>query len=89
MLVLLAFPLPATRWARSGLPWYAYGGGIAAVVIIGKVVSEVASKAIAEVEAEFDAKEAAKLAAMQGESSGWSDEPEGDEEEILLPPKQR
>lgn len=46
----------------GGVPWYAYAGGIAAVTVIGKVVSEVAGKAIAEVEAEFDAKEAAKLA---------------------------
>mmetsp|Transcript_85620 Transcript_85620/g.138832 ORF Transcript_85620/g.138832 Transcript_85620/m.138832 type:complete len:401 (+) Transcript_85620:3-1205(+) len=47
----------------SGLPWYAYAGGITAVVVIGKVVAQVASNAIAEVEAEFDAKEAAALAA--------------------------
>jgi len=34
----------------SGLPWYAYAGGITAVVVIGKVVAGVAAKAIAEVE---------------------------------------
>lgn len=67
----------------SGLPWYAYAGGIAAVVVIGSVVSDVAAKAIAEVEAEFDAKEAAKLAQMRGERDEWSDDV-ADSEEILI-----
>lgn len=69
----------------GGVPWYFYAGGIAAVTVIGKVVSEVASAAIAEVEAEFDAKEAAKLAeeGAEGAVSG-SASAEMSEDEILV-----
>lgn len=67
--------------SASGLPWYAYVGGITAVTVIGKVVSEVAGKAIAEVEAEFDAKEAARNVEEEGGFVGGeaADLPETDE----------
>lgn len=73
----------------SGLPWYAYAGGITAVVVIGKVVAGVAAKAIAEVEAEFDAKEAAKMAKMQGQRDEWSDELGAEDSEEILIQKER
>ncbi len=42
--------------ASGGLPWYGYAAGIAAIGVLGKVVTGVAANAIAEVEEEMMAK---------------------------------
>uniref|UniRef100_A0A7S4KLV6 VTT domain-containing protein n=1 Tax=Guillardia theta TaxID=55529 RepID=A0A7S4KLV6_GUITH len=52
---------------EGGLPWYAYAGGLAAVLAIGKVVTGIASKAIEEVEAEAEMKRASLQRSQRGE----------------------
>jgi len=54
---------------EGGLPWYAYAGGLAGVLAIGKVVAGIASKAIEEVEAEAEMKRANSQRNQHGDHS--------------------